>query len=419
MSFAGAWLDKSALFPGFIKEAPDKATGIIVVVPAFNEPGITNLLDSLAQCDEPGCKVEVIIVINAPPFADQDSLFNNKRTAENIESWKKHNNKSFFRLFVLDTGQPEIPGWGAGLARKTGMDEALRRFDIINNKDGAIVSLDADCMVAKNYFHAICNDLFKSKEHQACSIYFEHPLSGNEFKEDIYKYITLYELHLRYYVQGLRYSGFPYAFHTIGSAIAFKAIQYVKAGGMNRKQAGEDFYFIQKLVVQEGYFSLNSTTVFPSPRESLRVPFGTGPAMARLIERSEKKLLTYNVVSFCELRNFFNMVPEIISINDNEIPGFYNSLPPGLRSFIDEKEWTGKIMEIRANTSGESSLIKRFFGWFNMFRVVKYLNHVHTRIFEKQDVAEAASELLSLSGFSICSGDTRDLLLYYRSIEKH
>jgi hypothetical protein len=41
---------------------------------------------------------------------------------------------------------------------------------------------------------------------------------------------------------------FSYAYHTVGSAMAVKAYQYVKVGGMNRRQAGEDFYFIQKLV---------------------------------------------------------------------------------------------------------------------------------------------------------------------------
>jgi len=42
---------------------------------------------------------------------------------------------------------------------------------------------------------------------------------------------------------------------------------------MNRKQAGEDFYFIQKLMPLGGYFALNSTAIYPSPRESSRVPF--------------------------------------------------------------------------------------------------------------------------------------------------
>ena len=66
MGFASAWLEARALFPEIIEEAPDKQTGIIVVVPSFDEPGIGRLLDSLASCSEPECKVEVIIVVNAP-----------------------------------------------------------------------------------------------------------------------------------------------------------------------------------------------------------------------------------------------------------------------------------------------------------------------------------------------------------------
>ena len=42
MGFASAWLEKRALFPELIKEPPDNKTGIIVVVPAYNEPGISD-----------------------------------------------------------------------------------------------------------------------------------------------------------------------------------------------------------------------------------------------------------------------------------------------------------------------------------------------------------------------------------------
>ena len=214
----------------------------------------------------------------------EESIENNKLTIKNIESWKKENSNCFFRLFAFMTGQSSVSGWGVGLARKTGMDEAVRRFNSIDNPDGVILNLDADCLVEKNYFVSVCNELLKKKDRTACSIYFEHPLSGNDFPENIYKYITLYELHLRYYFQGLAYSGFPYVFHTVGSAIAVKALPYIKAGGMNRRQAGEDFYFIQKLVPAGGYFNLNSTTVYPSPRASSRVPFGTGASIGKLSE---------------------------------------------------------------------------------------------------------------------------------------
>ncbi len=126
------------------------------------------------------------------------------------------------------------------------------------------------------------------------------------------RYITLYELHLRYYFQGLAYSGFPYVFHTVGSAIAVKALPYVKAGGMNRRQAGEDFYFIQKLVPAGGYFNLNSTTVYPSPRTSSRVPFGTGASMAQTNSEQGSIFLTYNIQAFKELRTFFSITESFL-----------------------------------------------------------------------------------------------------------
>ena len=111
MGFASTWLEERALFPELINEAPDKQTGIIVVVPAYNEPGICKLLDSLILCSEPICKVEIIIVVNAPENAEKESIENNKLTIKNIESWKKENNNCFFRLFAFIV-EPSVSGWG-------------------------------------------------------------------------------------------------------------------------------------------------------------------------------------------------------------------------------------------------------------------------------------------------------------------
>jgi len=418
MGFASTYLEERALFPEIVKEAPDKQTGIIVVVPAYNEPEITRLLDSLALCTEPDCKTEVIIVVNAPASADEESLENNNKTLRNIESWKRQNRRCFFRLFGF-IAEASVAGWGVGLARKTGMDEALRRFNSINKPEGIILNLDADCLVEQNYFTEVCNELLRRKDRLACSIYFEHPLSGIDFPGSIYEYIILYELHLRYYFQGLAFSGFPYVFHTIGSAIGVKALSYVKAGGMNRRQAGEDFYFVQKLVPAGGYFNLNSTTVYPSPRTSLRVPFGTGASITKLKEGNGDSLLTYNMLAFKELRILFSMVEKIYELNTEELKGYYKVLPQGLKSFFSEDEWIKKMAEIRNNTSGLPSFKKRFFGWFNMFKIVKYLNHVHSEIFEKRAVEISASELLENSGIMIDSHKPYDLLLIYRSMERN
>ena len=419
MGFASAYLEERALFPQKILEAPDCDTGIIVVIPAFDEPGINKLLDSLSKCLEPECRTEVIIVINAPDHATPESLENNTKTLNNIESWKKENNQCFFRLFAFIVEHSSISGWGVGLARKTGMDEAIRRFNSINKPGGVILNLDADCTVDQNYFHAVSNELFNNKIRSACSIYFEHLLSGTGYEESIFKYITLYELHLRYYFQGLAYSGFPYVFHTVGSAIAVKALPYVKVGGMNRRQAGEDFYFVQKLVPAGGYFSLNSTSVYPSPRASVRVPFGTGASIRKLSADQSSTLLTYNLLAFSELRTFFEMTEVFFESGSRELHEQFVLIPGSLKLFINEEVWIKKMMEIKNNTSGILSFKKRFFGWFNMFKIVKYLNFSHSGYFDKKPVDLAASELLGARGITIDSKEPLDLLLYYRSMEKN
>ena len=417
MGFASAYLKQRALFPDLIKEAPSENTEIIVVVPSYDEPEITGLFDSLILCREPACGVEVIIIINAPDGATEGSISNNHKSIQNIKTWKKEHSDCFFRLFVIDVTDGQPDGWSVGLARKTGMDEAVRRFDRLNKPDGIILSLDADCKVKSNYFTAVYNEMHGRRNRSACSIYFEHPISGKEFPDKVYRSVMLYELHLRYYFQGLAFTGFPYVHHTVGSAIAVKALPYVKAGGMNRRMAGEDFYFIQKLVPAGGYFNLNLTTVFPSPRSSSRVPFGTGVTISRLTDGNNEIFQSYNFQAFRELKILFSLIDKIFLCENNDPEFAYSDLPPGIRQFTDIVEWRSKIGEIKRNTAGIQSFSKRFFSWFNMFKIVKYLNSVHVSFFEKEPVNESASELLRAIGKDFKSKDVLELLGYFRSLE--
>jgi hypothetical protein len=417
MGFASTYLEERAIFPRFINDPPHRDTGIIVVVPSYSEPGIPNLLDSLASCDEPSCKAEIMIVVNAPAGASEECLGNNRNTIRSLENWRR-THKSFFNLHIIDTTTTKLEGWGVGMARKTGMDEAVRRFNLTARPEGVILSLDADCTVEKNYFTAITEGLLNRKERSACSVYFEHPLSGDEFPETVYKSITQYELHLRYYFQGLAYTGFPYVHHTVGSSMAVKALPYVRAGGMNRRMAGEDFYFIQKLVSAGGYFNLNQTTVYPSPRSSFRVPFGTGVAISKLSSAGDDLLKTYNLGAFKELKKFFGMSEEIFKCQPEELGTFHSSLPPGIKQFVGREEWSARILEIKNNTNGLRSFEKRFFSWFNMFRIVKYLNSVHDTLFSREPVTRSASSLLYEIGVGFESADPVSLLRYYRMLER-
>ena len=122
---------------------------------------------------------------------------------------------------------------GAGAARKVGMDYAAHRFCQLDKLNGCIVSLDADCAVHPNYFVSI-ERAFANVNCLAATLYFEHEIQGT-LDEDIYMAIIEYELHLRYYMQALKYCDFPYAFHTIGSGFAVSLSSYIKSGGMTRK----------------------------------------------------------------------------------------------------------------------------------------------------------------------------------------
>lgn len=416
MSFASAYIEKNTLFPQFIDEKPDANTGIIVVIPAYDEPEISRVIDSLAEADEPECKVEVIVVVNAPQGASLCSLEKNKNTLDYIESRKLNDKKIWFRLFSLDIEPEAIQGWGVGLARKTGMDEALRRFCTIDNPLGIIVNLDADCKVAKNYFQAVCNQFYKHNKLSACSIYFEHDVEGSEFLESEYKNILQYELHLRYFFQGLKFSGCPWAFHTVGSAMAVRAKQYALQGGMNRRQAGEDFYFIQKMISAGGYFSLNTTTVYPSSRTSFRVPFGTGAVMAKLCKETDAQFMTYNPAAFKDLRTLFDMLNLLYDYRDNSCN--YDAIPESVKFYIDRDEWAQKITEIRENTANEQAFKKRFFNWFNMFKIVQYLNTVHQELFCKMPVIQVSADFLQNIPIVYNGNSPADLLACYRGLER-
>jgi hypothetical protein len=414
MGFASAWLAERTLFPQFIAEPPENNTGIIIVVPAYNEPGITTLLDSLGKCTPPSCGVEVIIVVNAPAGCPPGHLEQNRSAIESVNAWNS-SGPSFLKVYCI-LPVHAINEWGVGLARKTGMDEALRRFNQINRTGGVILCLDADCTVESNYLVSVNDELLDKKNRSACSIYFEHPHSGHDFNSSTCEAIIQYELHLRYYLRALLYTGFPYVFHTVGSAMAVKALTYMKAGGMNRRQAGEDFYFIQKIVPNGGYFYLTSTTVFPSPRISGRVPFGTGATMEKMSAVTHPVFKTYNLQAFRELRELFSLTDQLGEYAHNITGNLYTSLPESVKLFIPADEWVSRIDEIRGNTSGSASFRKRFFGWFNMFRIVKYLNYVHLNHFDKKPVADCAGELLMMNG--IDASDPEKLLRIYRSLEK-
>jgi hypothetical protein len=85
---------------------------------------------------------------------------------------------------------------------------------------------------------------------------------------------------------------------------------------------------------------------------------------------------------------------------------------------MPEHEFISSLSEIRSNTATPGSFAKRFYNWFNMFMIIKYLNHVHATLFRKKPVTGEAVKLLSMAGQSQIPGDTMEILETYRKLER-
>jgi hypothetical protein len=388
--------------------------GLMVVIPCFNEPNLRASLEALWSCSRPDCAVEVITVINSALDASAEVASQNRETLDEAQRWAESRQDPQFTFHFLHC--PALPPKqaGVGLARKIGMDEAARRFDAIGRPDGVIVCFDADSLCNSNYLCAIEQHFEQYSRTPGCSIYFEHPLEG-DLPAQVYEAITLYELHLRYYVQALRFAGFPYAYHTIGSSMAVRANIYKKQGGMNKRQAGEDFYFLHKVIPLGGFTDLTTTRVIPSPRFSDRVPFGTGKAVGDFLESGALK--TYPLEAFLDLQSLFAKVRT--EGFKAFLPSSASELPRAMTSYLEEQQFGKALEEIESNIASAAAFQQRFYGWFNGFQVMKFVHFARDKFYGERLVPIEARKLLELMNQSTDEGATvRDLLLRYRSADR-
>jgi cellulose synthase/poly-beta-1,6-N-acetylglucosamine synthase-like glycosyltransferase len=267
------YLEKNVLFPKIIDAPVPENLGMVVVIPCYDETALIRSLESLKDCDASNCFTEVIVVVNDGERTSDEIKAQNLVTFETATTWAKENITIHLQFHIIyKTNLPKKIA-GVGTARKIGMDEAVRRLESVGKSEGAIVCFDADSLCEKNYLQAIEEHFIQNPKTQSCGIHFEHPLEGDEYEPEIYDAITKYELHLRYYIHAQKFAGFPLAFQTIGSSMAVRCNAYQQQSGMNKRKAGEDFYFLHKFTILNAHTGLKKTKTIPSPRRSNRVPF--------------------------------------------------------------------------------------------------------------------------------------------------
>lgn len=276
-------------------------------------------------------------------------------------------------LVVIDRSSIGL-GWsgkkkGVGWARKTLFEKIIAEHG--NNE--LVVSLDADTDFDDNYLEAVAATLNSRPQASAFSVPYYHPLSGNNETD---RPMLRYECYMRHYLLNLFRIGSPYAFTALGSAMAFPLWAYNRVGGITPMQAGEDFYLLQKfaktgnLVSQfaQPYCQTNMA-VRPQGRISPRVPFGTGPAIAKGLQGMDESYPFYDIAGFDKIKTTYDMFPTLYQVDiDTPMSDF-------LRQQLATDDLWGPL---RRNFKTQDRFVHACAERVDGLRILQYLKNTHS-----------------------------------------
>jgi glycosyltransferase involved in cell wall biosynthesis len=390
----------------------------VVVIPAYAEKELLfSTLASLAQ--NPPSSLEysfVLCVVNNKDNSPCKAIENNLWTIECLstlmarKSLKKISAKKNIYPLLDDIAEsklkigyinaaskgfemPQNTG-GVGMARKIGMDMALRLLRKSSAFPHVILCLDADTLVMDNYLSVI-NKYF-TPEIKTAILAYEHQMPQTYEEQAA---IVCYEIFLRYWILGLKYAKSPWAFHSIGSTIAVSTEAYIQVRGMNRREAGEDFYFLNKLAKMGGVNYNKDTCVYPSARSSTRVPFGTGKRIQRFLSGTcEEEYILYDTRIFTILGDWLELMNGSFLCDENEILAKAGEIHALLKDFLTNNDFAVVWPKIRRNSKDEKTLARQFNDWFDGFKTLKLINYFTKEIYPQINMFEALNRILSMSG---------------------
>lgn len=385
-----SYLQKHAISDAMIKEEPSIHLNGIVIIPSFNDMDLLDSIGSLLDCNIPNGVVEIIPILNHSDTADHSIVELHRIQFETIQKLSKRYTSGPIKVHAIAPISLPDKIAGVGLARKIGMDEAVRRFESLG-KDGIIFNVDADCICSLNYFSRVFDCFESNSEISALSIGFHH--RWDHLDENQQQAIMLYELHLRSYIGWQKFYNYPFAFQTLGSCFAVRSKAYQAQGGMNRRKAGEDFYFLHKYSILGTLKELNEVLVFPSGRISNRVPFGTGKAVHDIIHLN-KAFKSYNpkaIHTFCDF--MYKVRDSYVAMRQGK--SFEHLVSTNsLLEFLWRNSFGESLDMAIQNSSNALSFHKRISRWFDPFCLMKYLHDARETEFPDIEVADAAVALL-------------------------
>lgn len=361
-----------------------------LIIPIYNEPHdfIESLITKLNN--KVWSSVLIILVINQPDTDDNITpnqefwlkfkafkIKNSHNEGLNLESSNHHflclnHTESCSSIIALDFFTQErklARKKGVGLARKIGCDLACHLIQQEILLTDWLHTSDADTQLPDDYFHQTTS--INSTGVSAAVYDFIHTGEDN-----LITYSTqLYEKSLHYYVDGLRFANSIYAYHTLGSCIAINTMSYLVVRGFTKRAGGEDFYCLNKLAKIGKIKQLKGSKLHIASRNSDRVPFGTGPAVEKILKNSESlaTFMTYNPIIFYRLKNLLLSFEDLY--NYKELPQeWLEQQPQEIKTTLQRLHISILFDHITSQIKDQQSCMRHIHDWFDAFKTLKFIH---------------------------------------------
>jgi hypothetical protein len=191
-------------------------------------------------------------------------------------------------------------------------------------------------------------------------------------------------------VAGPKYAGSPFAFNTIGSTLAVNAFHYAKVRGFPRREAGEDFYLLNKLAkvgsVLEMDAGADCEPIEIESRRSDRVPFGTGAAVTRIadLRNPEADFRFYHPGVFELLKTWLASWPGIWQSRSTDLEAMRFQVRSGvgasdeklrvLRAALRQLKTSESLDHAFRQSSSLDQFTRQMHTWFDAFRTLKLIH---------------------------------------------
>ena len=341
-----------------------------IIIPVYNElEYITHTLESINEQDQELLNhLLVILVINNSSMESKKIIDENYKTHQLIEK-----NKYNFEYIILDCYSKSQAinkkYFGVGLARKIGFDFAVQ----YSKKNSLFFSLDADTLISSTYLKTIIN-FYKDTMFHACTVNFKHQKSKDSL---INKGIRIYEKQLLKIAKKIRSCNSPYGYVSMGSAIICTAEAYILIGGMPKRKAGEDFYFLQSLAKYTKIHFIDKILVHPSSRSEQRVHLGTGYRMKEFLETKKFNNLFFSDSTFYEIKKFISIATNNYKCSYRDLnKELIQNLGDNICNFLNENSFEKVWIKISLNSKTKKQFMVFFHQWFDALKIMQLLKRI-------------------------------------------